>query len=150
MNELQKKILNELQIGLQVVERPFLELSKRLGVDEDVVISEIRSLINDGYIRRVGPIIDATALGMVGTLAAISVPEEELYRVATYINSFDEVSHNYLRVAEGIPYNLWFTVSAKDRDDLDEILDEIRTGINYPLIELPTRRLFKIGVEFRL
>lgn len=150
MNELQKILLNELQTGIPVVERPFLELSKRLGLEESTLIEEIRSLLEKGYIRRIGPIFDASALGMVGTLAAIAVPEEELDRVANFINRFEEVSHNYLRVAEGVPYNLWFTVSAKDNDELDRIISRIKEEIEYPLIVLPTKRLFKIGVEFRL
>jgi len=150
MNELQKNLLNELQTGVPVVERPFFELSKRLGIEESTLIEEIRSLIEEGYIRRIGPIIDTAALGMVGTLAAIAVPEEDLDRVADFINSFEEVSHNYLRVAEGVSYNLWFTISAKDGSKLNRIISRIKEEINYPLVELPTKRLFKIGVEFRL
>ena len=150
MNEFQKRILSELQIGFPVVERPFLEISERLGIEEDQLIREMNSLAEEGYIRRIGPIIDTAALGMAGTLAAIAVPEEDLDRVAAYINHFEEVSHNYLRTAEGISYNLWFTVSARSRERLEEIFDEIKRDVNYPLIELPTNRLFKIGVEFRL
>ena len=150
MNEIQKRILNELQVGLPVVERPFFELSKRLGVDEDTLIQEIKLLLEEGYIRRIGPIIDTNKVGMVGALVAIAVPDDRVDQVAAFINRFDEVSHNYLRVADGIPYNLWFTISAKSQNELDRILDKIRENVNHPMITLPTRRIFKIGVEFRV
>ncbi|MEA1985298.1 MAG: Lrp/AsnC family transcriptional regulator, partial [Euryarchaeota archaeon] len=55
------------------------------------------------------------------------------------------VSHNYLRHAD---YNIWFTLSAPSRRHLDHIIDTLKNETGYPVIDLPTIRLFKIGVKF--
>ncbi len=74
------------------------------------------------------------------------MPEDAIDGVAAQINDFEEVSHNYLR--PGV-YNIWFTVSARSKDRLHELIREIK-AFGYPFIELPVTRLFKIGVKFEV
>ena len=147
MDDLDKAILNEIQVDFPLVKQPFLELATTLGSTEDEVMSRIERLIREGAIRRIGPILNVKNTGGESTLAAVKAPEERIDEVAGIISGYDEVSHNYLRPAE---YNIWFTVSAPTKERLGQILEEIGERTGCPLIDLPTLRLFKIGVKFKV
>lgn len=136
LSSLEKRLLNDFQDGFPLSPRPFAVIAERLGVPEAEVIAVLEGLQRDGLITRVGPVFRPNRVG-ASTLAAMSVPPGRLEAVAAVVSSFVEVNHNYERDHE---INLWFVVTASDRERLAEILAEIerRTGIevlNLPMIE---------------
>jgi DNA-binding Lrp family transcriptional regulator len=147
LDDIDKKILNAIQIDFPLVKKPFEMLGKNLGMEEKEVISRIKRLQEDGAIRRIGPIISTKKTGGMSTLVAMKVPSERVEEVALVINEYEEVSHNYLRPSN---FNIWFTVSAESKEKLDEILEEIAGKTKCEMRNLPTKRLFKIGVKFNI
>jgi siroheme decarboxylase len=147
LDEIDKNLLNTIQLDFPLDINPFKILADKIGITEQEVIDRISRLQNEGAIRRIGPIISSRKTGRVGTLVALKASEDKIDNVAELINSYTEVSHNYLRPAN---YNIWFTLSASSQERLDEILEEIERKAKCPMINLPTTHLFKIGVNFRI
>ncbi len=149
MDDVDRKILNIIQTGLPVTPRPFGELAAQVGVTDEEVVDRIRRLKAEGIIRRLGATFDSSKLGYVSTLCAMKAPLECIEAVAEIVNSYDNVTHNYLR--DDPRLNVWFTVIAESHERIDEILDEIRakSGIAR-ILSLPAVRLFKVRVAFEL
>jgi len=147
LDEIDRKLINLIQLRFPVSKHPFEEIAAEIGTAEEVVISKLTRLKNEGIIRRIGPIINTRGIGGTNTLAAVKVPENRIDEAAAVINKYAEVSHNYLRSED---YNIWFTVSAPTQERLDQILSEIQADLDCPLLNLPTIKQFKIQVNFHV
>ena len=144
LTELDKRLLNDFQHGLVVSERPFTAMAQQLGISEDEVLQRLKDLKERGYITRVGPVFRPNRVG-ASTLAALAVPASDLDEVAALVSSYAEVNHNYEREHE---FNLWFVLTAPDRDRIQEVLTEIQARTGLEPIDLPMVRDFHINLGF--
>ena len=147
MDDKDKELLNLLQDGLPLCERPFEELARRIGLGEEDVLSRVRDMKADKTIRRLGGVFDSETLGFVSTLCALSVPEEKIEDAVKAINRHAGVTHNYLR---DHAYNIWFTATAPSRERLDQMITEIRQDVGADIYCLPAMQKFKINAKFTL
>lgn len=148
MTETEKQLLNIIQSDFPLTSRPFKELATKLGISEKEVIDLIKDLKQRKIIRRVGAIFDLQKLGYESTLCAIKAPPHRLDEIAEIVNSYAGVTHNYGRENE---FNLWFTLIAKNQEELSRLLEEIKeeTGVDM-ILDLPAINLYKIRVDFKL
>lgn len=145
LSENEKGILEEIQQDIPLVERPFLQIGARLGLDESHVLSTIGGLINLGLIRDISAIYNAKGLKYKSTLVALSTdtPDE----TAEVINSLPGVSHNYYREHH---FNIWFTLTIPEDQDFDNVINSCLENTNYSSYRLlPSIKTFKIGVNFK-
>jgi siroheme decarboxylase len=151
LDDIDKKILQVLQDNFPIVEKPWLEISNRLKINEDELITRLKRLTEAGVVLKIGPIVDSSKMGLkAATLIAMKVPKNQVNAVASIINKFGNVSHNYEREDE---YNVWFTLAAPTNHELTERLNEIKrkTGVKeQDILNLPTLNRFKINVRFQL
>src|ERR687897_3596357 len=73
LDDVDKKLLNEIQWSFPLAQRPFLEISKRHSIFEDEVIHKISRLKQMGLIRQINAIFDTRRLGYKSALIAFSV-----------------------------------------------------------------------------
>lgn len=145
LDEVGKKLLNEIQWVFPLVDRPYLEIASKHGVSEHEAMRRITALKKMGLIRQINAIFDTRRLGYKSALVAFSVNSNKLDFVADIINQHPGVSHNYERNHE---YNMWFTLAVPPGTDMKQDLDKMAAldgVIKYRV--LPTLKLYKIGVR---
>ena len=147
LDEFDKRLLNQMQGSFPIVERPYAAVARELGVEEDVVLTRVRELLDERIIRQVTPIYDTRAFGYGSMLVAAKIDPEHPWRAAKIVNSHPGVSHNYLRNHE---FNMWFTIAVEEDSKLGlqgtlDVLQEL-TGAE-SIRQLPTLKLFKIRMD---
>ncbi len=145
MDALDRKIINALQGGFPVAERPYAEAAARLGVSETTLIGRLQGMLEQKVLSRFGPLYDAEKLGGGLTLAAMAVPEARFEAVAETVNAFPEVAHNYQRDHR---LNMWFVVATERPEQVAAVLAEIEAATGLPVLNMPKREEYFL--ELRL
>ena len=145
MDHIDRKILSLISKSFPLTERPFLSIAEQTGITEDEAVERVRRLKESGAIRRIGAVISPRSLGLHSTLCAAEVPEDRIDEFASLVNSYDQVTHNYVR--SGHP-NCWFTLITPDKAQAERIIHEIGQRLGTEILDLPARRVFKINVSF--
>ncbi len=148
LDDIDRKILVELQGNLPIVKRPFKEIAERATISEDEFFARVERLIEGGIIRKFGLRIDSEKVGFKSTLIAMKVVPERLEETANRLSGYDFVTHNYARDHE---YNLWFTVIERDESALKAAIERIEREVEYEdMLDLPVQSKFKIDVRFKI
>jgi DNA-binding Lrp family transcriptional regulator len=145
LEEIDKKLLNDIQWTFPLADRPYLEIAKNYNISEDEVMYRIDTLKKMGLVRQINAIFDTRRLGYKSALIAFAVTPDKLDTVASVVNEHPGVSHNYERNHE---YNMWFTLAVPPGADMKEELEKMAAldgVIKYRL--LPTLKMYKIGVK---
>jgi DNA-binding Lrp family transcriptional regulator len=146
LTALEKRLLNEFQHGLPLSPTPYADMADKLGSSEQEVIYLLQKLKGLGYISRVGPVFKPQRIGY-STLAAMSVPCDQLHTIADYVSSRSEVNHNYERHNH---LNLWFVVTAADETAVKQVLAEVEAHSGFAVLNLPLLKPFHIDLGFPL
>ncbi|MBI4643021.1 MAG: Lrp/AsnC family transcriptional regulator [Deltaproteobacteria bacterium] len=119
LTDLEEKVILALQRDLEVVPRPFLEVAEQLGVKEEELLAAVRSLMEQGYIRRFGATLRHQQSGYAANVLVVwRVPESELTAIGKKLAAYREVSHCYARTpAPTWPYNLYTMIHGKTPED---------------------------------
>ncbi len=148
LSSFDKELLNLVQGSLPVCSRPFAQMAEQLGTDEETVLTHLKDLKREGYLRRIGTFFNSGRLGYHGTLVALRVEEDKMSPVAEAVNRYPGVTHNYERTGK---YNLWFTLTTPNPETEQEILSEVRAlpGVD-DMMNLHAQKKYKINVQFKL
>jgi len=147
MDDIDRRIINSLQEGFPISEKPYAEVAERLGLSEDDLLSRLTQLLAQGLLSRFGPLYHAERLGGGLTLAAIQVPTPEFERVANIVNSFPEVAHNYARDHY---FNMWFVLATEKVETIQEIIDDIETQTQLTVYNMPKQAEYYLGLKLEV
>lgn len=144
MDELDRAIVNRLQGGFPVCERPYLAAATDLGTTEDELIARIHALISDGVLTRFGPLFQVERMGGAFMLAAIAVPHDRFDDVSATVNALPEVAHNYGR---DHALNMWFVVAAESSADIDAAIEAIEVATQLDVLTFPKEREYFVELK---
>jgi DNA-binding Lrp family transcriptional regulator len=113
---------------------------------EEEVLRAFNELEKHNFISRIGPVIQPNHIGL-STLVAMSVPADQLVKVANIVSHFPEVNHNYEREHS---FNLWFVLIAADQQHISSVLAEIESQSGFKAMPLPLLKDYFINLGFQL
>ncbi len=151
-NEKQKAILRIVQETLPNSKRPFLEIAKRVGVDEEYVIRFLKELKEKGYIRRFGATLRHQEAGFdCNVMVAWKVDEDKIEKVIDYIVNCSHITHCYERKTyKEWPYNLYTMIHGRCKEECLRIIEEVKkaTGIEEYELLFSDEELKKTSMKY--
>jgi len=147
MDDLDRAIVNFLQGGFPVCDRPFAEVAARLHTTEQELISRIGLLLERGILSRFGPMYHAERMGGSLSLAAMKIPDSDFERVAEIVNAMPEVAHNYAR---DHVLSMWFVLATETPREHVVALEKIEQETGYPVYDMPKIKEYFVGLRFAI
>ena len=111
-------VIEALQRGIPLMDRPFAVLAEGIGMDEGEFIRRVGALKERGIIRRMGLRIAHREAGVRGNVMVVwRVPPGRVEEVGMLLAEQPSVTHCYERPTfYDLPYNLYSMVHAADPD----------------------------------
>lgn len=147
MDDLDRRLINRLQLGLPLVRHPWQALARELDSSSTELLGRLHELLNDGVLTRFGPMFDIDRLGGAFTLAALSVPEPRFDSIAELLATMPEVAHNYRREHA---WNMWFVLACPSEQAISDTLTRIEHLTGLVPLNLPKEETYHVGLYFPL
>lgn len=135
MDNINLKVLRATEDGIPLINEPFVEVAKKIGISEDEVITRLKKLKNNGTVKRFGASINHRKLGAVAKAVVVvwKIPQNLVKTVGSHISTFNAVTHCYIR--RTIPgkweYNLFTVIHGHDFEAVKQLVKKLSetTGI---------------------
>ena len=122
-----RDLVAAIQDGLPLVERPYAEVGRSLGLSEAEVIERLRRLIDSGDIKRFGVVVRHHEFGYrANAMVVWDVPDEQLDDVGAKLGKLECVTLCYQRprVLPRWRYNLFCMIHGQDRKKVLQCLEQ--------------------------
>lgn len=134
------------QRAFPIEPEPFAALASPAELSRLEVIDLMQGLKDQGVLARIGAAVRPNTAG-ASTLAAMAVPKDRLEQIAALVSDHPAINHNYERDHS---INLWFVVTAADRNEVKSVLDAIAVQTGLEVLDLPLLQAYHIDLGFRL
>ncbi|MGB6681220.1 MAG: winged helix-turn-helix transcriptional regulator [Candidatus Bathyarchaeia archaeon] len=152
-DDLDMELMSFLQAGIPIEVDPYREISEKLGLSRQEIISRLKKLHEGGIIRRLGASIVPSKLGYEANgMVVCEISSDKISQVGEYIASLKEITHCYER--KTIPniwnYNLFFMIHGLSKSSVKEYVSNLmkKIGINKFEILFSVKELKKASVMF--
>jgi DNA-binding Lrp family transcriptional regulator len=133
LDDLDRAIINRLQGGFPVCDRPYAEAAATIGTDETALIGRLGDLL-----------ADVERMGGAFSLCALAAPRDDYDRITTLVNAHPEVAHNYEREHA---LNMWFVLACASREDIPRVLAEIEAETGCTVYDFPREAEYFIELK---
>lgn len=144
LDEVDRRLIDRLQGGFPICERPYAEAAADLGIGEAELISRLQRLLDNRVLTRFGPMYQIERLGGAFVLAALAVPEERYEAVAGLVNTLPEVAHNYRREHA---LNMWFVLATETPEGISAAIETIETATGLDVHAFPKEREYFVEMK---
>ena len=145
LDAIDRSIINNLQGGFPLSDRPYADAADSLGIGEDELLDRLQRLLQDNVLTRFGPLFNAEMMGGEFVLAALHAPEARYDEITRLVNEFPEVAHNYRREHQ---LNMWFVVAVDQEERAQTVLDEIASCTGCRVYAMPKLKEYFVGLRF--
>ena len=142
LDSLDRRIVNGLQGGFPICERPYAEAAAALGIEEAELIARLGRLVETGALSRFAPLFNAERLGGAVCLCGMAVPAARFDAVAAQVNAHPEVAHNYERAHH---LNMWFVLATETPEEIETAARGIESDTGLVVLRFPKLEEFFIG-----
>ncbi len=142
-DELQQRLLAEIQSGLPLVDKPYQAVADTIGTTEQEVLRRIDIMLTAGTIRRMGVVVRHRELGYrANAMLVWDIPDEQIDKIGTQLSQVDCITLCYQRPRH-LPhwrYNLFTMIHGKDKPSVEACVQRIVS--DYGLQDIPRATLF--------
>lgn len=146
LDETDRRIINALQGDFPLVPEPYREVAAVLGLGEQELLLRLEAMIERKVLTRFGPMFQIERAGGAFVLAAMRVPEADFDRVASQVNAFPEVAHNYRREHA---LNMWFVLATETPQGIAAATAAIEATTGLPVHAFPKEREYFVEMKLR-
>lgn len=146
MDELERRIINHLQGGLAICERPYLLAAQQLEITEDELLARLASLLERRVLTRVGPLFQIERMGGAFTLAALQAPADRYEEVAALVNAMPQVAHNYQREHA---LNMWFVLATETPAGIAAAIAQIEAHSGCQVFDFPKSHEYFVELKLQ-
>lgn len=127
LSPLDVSIIAKLQEDIPLVQEPYKQIAKELGISQNKLLYKIEGFCSIGVIRRFGAIINHRNVGFKSNAMVVwKVPNERVKEVSEIMVMFSQVSHCYRRpIFSNWPYNIFTMIHEKTEMKCEEVVKEI-------------------------
>ena len=147
-----KDFIRELQKDMEIIDEPFVNAAKNLGITEDEVFAKMKHYEDVGVMRRFAAILRHRQVGFTANgMIVWKVPEDRITSVGETLGSFPQVSHCYERPTyDDWPYNVFSMIHCKTHDEAYDVAKTIQDQINVDEYKIlfSSREFKKTRVEY--
>ncbi|HZX31099.1 MAG TPA: AsnC family transcriptional regulator [Rhodocyclaceae bacterium] len=144
LDDIDRRIIDRLQGGFPLCERPYAAAAESLGLEEGELIARLQSLLENKVLTRFGPMFQVERMGGAFVLAAMAVPEADWERVLAAVNALPAVAHNYRREHD---FNMWFVLATETPAGIDAAVAAIEAATGLPVYAFPKEREYFVEMK---
>ncbi len=132
LDPIDRAIVVATQDGLPLVDKPYHEVARQVGISADEVMNRMERLLADGAIRRIGVVPNHYALGYkFNGMTVWDVADEDIPEAGRRVGELDFVSHCYHRPRHlpDWPYSLFAMIHAKEKAAADSLVERVAEAL---------------------
>ena len=128
VDALDRRLIAAVQDGLPLEPRPYAEVARVLGVDEQTVIDRLQGFIHTGLVKRLGVVVRHHELGYTANAMVVwDVADGEVDGIGERFGKIPCVTLCYRRARRRPrwPYNLYCMIHGRNRQHVETCIHEL-------------------------